>query len=248
VKIDKLKNTAAPIVAIYGGEGEGKTTLASKFAKPIWMPLEKGMPAGVEVDAISDVLTFAHIVEALRELCKDPQGYQTLVVDTLDSLEPMLIEHLCAQRNWKDIEQPSFGKGWLALDDVWRSFLKGITTLRDRHGVTVVLVAHQTIETVSDPRAPSYTTFLPKLHKRGRALVLDACDVVGFLGRELKVYTDDQGFTARTRAASSTQRFLFVEGNAAFTAKNRFGMPPKLPIPLDFDIGQLTQYWKGKDV
>jgi hypothetical protein len=245
MQIAKLKNTAAPIILIYGGEGEGKTTLASKLPKSVWMPLERGLPAGVEVDAIDGLLTFAHIIEALRELCKDPNGYKTLVVDTLDSLEPMLIEHLCGLRNWKDIEQPSFGKGWVALDDIWRSFLKGITTLRDRHGVTIVMVAHQTIETINDPRAPSYTTFLPKLHKRGRALVLDACDVVGFLGRELKVYTDEQGFTARTRAASSTQRLLFVEGNAAFTAKNRFGMPPKLPIPPDFDIGQLTQYWTG---
>jgi hypothetical protein len=39
---------------------------------------------------------------------------------------------------------------------------------------------------------------------------------------------------------------LFVEGNAAFTAKNRYGMPPKLPIPLGFDIGELTKYWTGE--
>jgi hypothetical protein len=160
----------------------------------------------------------------------------------------MLIEHLCGQRNWKDIEQPSFGKGWLALDDVWRSFLRGVTTLRDRHGVTIVLVAHQTIETVNDPRAPSYTTFLPKLHKRGRALVLDACDVVGFLGRELRVYTDDQGFRERTRAASSAQRFLFVEGTPAYVAKNRYGMPPKIPIAIDFNIGELTKHWTNGEV
>jgi hypothetical protein len=94
-------NTAAPIIAIYGGEGEGKTTLASKFIKPIWMALEKGMPAGVEADAISDLLTFAHIVEALRELCKDPRDYKTLVVDTLDSLEPLLIEHLAQLEGYR---------------------------------------------------------------------------------------------------------------------------------------------------
>jgi hypothetical protein len=28
------------------------------------------------------------VLEALRELCRDPNGYQTLVVDTLDALEP----------------------------------------------------------------------------------------------------------------------------------------------------------------
>jgi len=52
IKIEKLTNTTAPIFLIFGGEGEGKTTLASKFSKSIWMPLERGLPAGVEVDAI----------------------------------------------------------------------------------------------------------------------------------------------------------------------------------------------------
>jgi hypothetical protein len=92
VKIEKLKNTAAPVILIYGSEGEGKTSLAARFPKSIWMPLERGLPTGVEVDAIEGLNAFSNVIEALRELCKDSQGYQTLVVDTLDSLEPMLIE------------------------------------------------------------------------------------------------------------------------------------------------------------
>jgi hypothetical protein len=246
VQIAKLKNTAAPIIAIYGEPGVGKTTTASKFPKSIWMPLERGLPAGVIVDAIDGLLAFGNVVEALRELCKDPQGYQTLVVDCLDALEPMLVDYLCGQRGWKDIEAPSFGKGYVALDDVWRSFLKGVVTLRDRHNVTVILIAHSTIERVDDPRAPSFSTFVPKLHKRGRHLVVDCCDIVGFLGHELKIFTDDQGFKERVRATAGPQRFLFVEGNPAFTAKNRYNMPPKIPVPIDFAIGELTKYWTGE--
>jgi hypothetical protein len=248
VKIDKWKNTAAPIIGIYGEPGVGKTTFASKFKKAIWMAIERGLPAGVVVDAIDGLVTFSNVVEALRELCKDPQGYQTLVVDCLDALEPMLVDYLCGQRGWKDIEAPSFGKGYVALDDVWRSFLKGIITLRDRHNVTIVLIAHSTIERVDDPRAPSFSTFVPKLHKRGRHLVVDCCDIVGFLGHELKIFTDDQGFKERVRATAGPQRFLFVEGNPAFTAKNRYGMPPKIPVPIDFDVTTLSQYWnKGEN-
>src|SRR5262249_16316184 len=91
------------------------------FKKAIWFAIERGLPAGVVVDATEGLLAFTNIVEALRELCRDPQGYETLVLDCLDALEPLLIDHLCGQRNWKDIETPSFGKGWVALDDVWRS-------------------------------------------------------------------------------------------------------------------------------
>jgi AAA domain len=109
--------------------------------------------------------------------------------------------------------------------------------------MTVVLTCHATIERVEDPRAPTYTAYAPKLHKRARALVMDAADIVGFLAEDLRVVTDDGGFRERTRAAAGNGRFLFVEGCPAFNAKNRFGMPAKIPIPLDFDIANLTQHW-----
>jgi hypothetical protein len=234
---------SAPIVMLYGAEGRGKTTLASRFPKPVAMLLERGLPRGVSVDAIDGLSTYANVLEAMRDLCRDPNGYQTLVIDTLDALEPMLLDHLCGQRGWKDIEQPSYGKGFVAADEIWRGFIKGITTLRDRHGFTIVLVAHSTVDRFDDPRAPTYTQYAPKLHKRARALICDAADVIGFLAEDLRTVTDDGGFRERVRATSSSQRFLFVEGNPAFVAKNRYAMPPKIPVGVDFNIGELTKFW-----
>jgi hypothetical protein len=57
--------------------------------------------------------------------------------------------------------------------------------------MTIVLIAHSTIERFDDPRAPTFTQYLPKLHKRARHLVLDACDLVGFLAEDLRVVTDE---------------------------------------------------------
>ena len=244
MKITPTTCDGAPIVLIYGAEGRGKTTLACKFPKPVAMLLERGLPRGVSVDAIDGLGSYDNVVEALRELYRDPQGYQTLIVDTLDSLEPMLLAHVCGANGWKNIEAPSYGKGFVIADQEWQRFIRAISALRDR-GMTVVLTAHSTIERVDDPRAPSYTAYWPKLHKRARHLILDACDIVGLLAEELRVATDDSGFRERTRATSSNQRFLFIEGCPAFVAKNRFAMPPKIAIPADFDIGELTKYWQA---
>jgi hypothetical protein len=229
---------------VYGPEGRGKSTLASKFPKPLGLLLERGLPRGVTMDAVEDIKSYSDVIATLTELIKDVRGYETLVIDTLDALEPMLLRHVCHSNNWRNIEAPSYGKGWLIADDEWRHFLRGLTTLRDRHHMTIVLISHSTVENVADPRVPTFTQYLPKLHKRARHLVLDACDVVGFLAEDLRVITDDRGFRERIRATSSNQRFLFVEGCPAFTAKNRFAMPPKIAIPLDFNIGELIQHWK----
>jgi hypothetical protein len=244
MKITPTTCDGAPIVLVYGAEGRGKTTLACKFPKPVAMLLERGLPRGVSVDAIDGLISYDSVVDALRELYRDPRDYQTLIIDTLDSLEPMLLDAVCAKNGWKNIESPSYGKGFVIADQEWQRFIRGVTALRDK-GMTVVLTAHSTIERVDDPRAPSYTAYWPKLHKRARHLILDACDVVGLLAEELRVATDDSGFRERTRATSSNQRFLFVEGCPAFVAKNRYGMPPKIPIAPDFNIGELAKHWTG---
>jgi len=243
MKITKATCGTAPIALLYGAEGRGKTTLAAKFPKPVAMLLERGLPAGVKLDAIDGLGAFAAVLESIRSLYADPQGYQTLIIDTLDSLEPLLLEHVCTEHSWKNIEQPPYGKGFVIADQQWQRFIRGITALRDKHQMTIVLVAHSTIERFDDPRAPSYTAYWPKLHKRARHLILDACDVVGFLAEDLRISTDDGGFRERVRASSSNQRFLFVEGCPAFVAKNRYGMAPKIPIPADFAIGELTKFW-----
>ena len=244
MKITPTTCDGTPIVLIYGAEGRGKTTLAAKFPKPVAMLLERGLPRGVSVDAIDGLASYNDIVDALRELYRDPQGYQTLIIDTLDSLEPMLLDAVCAKNGWKNIESPSYGKGFVIADQEWQRFIRAISALRD-NGMTVVMVAHSTIERFDDPRAPSYTAYWPKLHKRARHVILDACDVVGFLAEELRVATDDNGFRERTRATSSNQRFLFVEGCPAFVAKNRYAMPARIAIPADFDIAELMKHWSN---
>jgi hypothetical protein len=247
MKISTATAENAPMILAYGPEGTGKTTLGSKFDKVLALLLERGVPAGVKLNAVDSVASYEDVITTLRELIEDPRGYKTLLIDTLDQLEPMLLAYVCAKNGWKNIESPSYGKGWVIADDEWRRFLRGLTALRDRRRMTVVLIAHSTIESVHDPRAPTFTQYVPKLHKRARHLVLDACDVVGFLSGDLRVVTDDSGFRERVRATSSNQRFLFVEGCPAFAAKNRFAMPPKIAIPPDFEIGELTKYWVTHD-
>ena len=176
--------------------------------------------------------------------CKFPKPVAMLLERGLPRGEPTLLDAVCAKNGWKNIESPSYGKGFVIADQEWQRFIRAISAVRDK-GMTVVMVAHSTIERFDDPRAPSYTAYWPKLHKRARHLILDACDVVGFLAEELRVATDDNGFRERTRATGSNQRFLFVEGCPAFVAKNRYGMAPKIPIPADFAIGELTKHWKG---
>jgi hypothetical protein len=62
-------------------------------------------------------------------------------------------------------------------------------------------------------------------------------DVIGFLATDIAVKNEDAGFgKKRVRADGGALRHLHFEARPAFTAKNRYALPAKMPVPIDFDF------------
>jgi hypothetical protein len=243
--ITNVTASRPPRVLIYGQEGIGKTSLAARFPAPVFLLTEDGIPRGVEVASLGGLLEdFPSVRSALVALASEPHEFQTVVVDGLDALEGLIWRDVCSLQGWASIETPGYGKGYVAADGWWRDLLAGLDYLRRERNMLVVLVAHSAIETINDPRATSYTSYQLRLHKRARGLVQDWVDAIGFLASDLHVQTEDAGFTKkRGRADGGSQRWLHWEGRPAFRAKNRYGLPAKMPVTVDFSYSALAEYF-----
>src|SRR5262249_24627177 len=66
---------------------------------------------------------------------------------------------------WKNIEQPPYGKGYVIADQQWQRFIKGITALRDKHNMTIVMVAHSEIIRTDDPRVRQRQALIGELER-----------------------------------------------------------------------------------
>ena len=225
-----------PIIVIHGQPGIGKTTLALNFPRPIVIQTEDGCPIGVQLETFGLCESYPSVIEALTYLGKEDHDYRTLVIDSLDAFEPLVQAALCADRGYTSIESPGFGKGYVELDRYWLDPLRACNWLRRNRNMTIVMIAHSEIIMINDPRCNAYSAYSLRLHKRARGLVEDSADLIGFLATDIVIKSEQSGFgKTRARADGGNTRWLHCEPRPAFTAKNRFGMPERLMIPLRFD-------------
>ena len=241
--IHRATATLPPRLIIHGLEGVGKTTLAARFPSPVFLQTEDGT-GNLELATFGLLEQFGVVRDAIAALGNEPHDFRTLVLDSIDALEPQVWVAVCRERGWASIEAPGYGKGYVEADTVWRDLLAGLDWLRRTRGMLVVLVAHSAIETINDPRVPAYTSYQLRVHRRARGLLQDWADAIGFLGVDVVVKTEDSGFgKKRVRADGGSQRYLHFEARPAFTAKNRYALPAKMPVPLDFDFAKLAPFF-----
>jgi hypothetical protein len=219
-----------PRLLTYGVAGVGKTLFATSAPRPAVIQTEDGLGA-ISASTFGVLRSFDEVMEAISSLYSEPHDFQTVVVDSLDWLEPLIWQHTSQLHNQPNIEAFGYGKGYAAAADTWRSFLEGLNALRDERGMAVILLAHAEIKRFDSPETEPYDRYQPKLHRSASALVQEHVDAVLFANYRVTTLKSDAGFGKKVvRGVSGGDRLLHTVERPAFLAKNRFGLPETLPL------------------
>jgi hypothetical protein len=228
--------TKPPRLMIYGTPGIGKTTVGAQTPKPIFVPTEDGQD---EIDCARFPLatTFETVLANLAALRNEPHDYETVVLDSLDWLERLVWDKVCAEFGVKNIEKVDGGyaRGYTHALTHWREVIDQLNLLRNQRGMVILLIAHAKVEKFEDSEAPPYDRYSPRLHKHAAALITEWCDAVLFATRKLYTQTDDAGFGRKRTIAHAVgkdggERILRTVGGPTCVAKNRFGLTADLPL------------------
>lgn len=245
----RIRATQPPRVLIYGPPGMGKTTLASEFPDPIFLQVEDGTPGDLELNSFGRLTSLDEVMDAIGALYTEEHDGRTVVLDSLDKLEPLIWAKCAADNNWQNIESPGYGKGYVSADAYWRELIEGCNALRRDKAMGVVYIAHSSIETVNDPMTAAYSRYDIRLHKRAVGIFQDEVDAILFMNQDVSLKQDDpkakQGAGARVRADGGGNRWIYAAPRPAFVAKNRYGVPDKLMYERGKGFAALAPYFPG---
>ena len=222
---------SAQKVVVYGPEGIGKSTFASKFPDTLFIDTE-GSTKRLNVRRFEKASSWELLKSQVDYVCKT-KPCKTLIIDTIDWAEQLCIDSVCAAHGKKGIEDFGYGNGYVYEKEEFGKFLNLLEEVISA-GIHVVLTAHAILRKFEQPdEMGAYDRWELKLGKKTTNLIApmvkEWADMVLFANyKTISVAIDKEG---KKHKAQGGRRVMYTCHHPCWDAKNRDGLPDE----ADFD-------------
>lgn len=218
---------SAQKIVIYGPEGIGKSTFASKFPDPLFSDTE-GSTKKLNVNRLENPSSWQMLLQQ-AEYVKLNRPCKTYVIDTADWAEKLCSQAVCSRANKSGIEDFGYGKGYVYLKEEFGKLLNLLEDIVET-GIHVVFTAHSILKKFEQPdEMGAYDRYELKLTKYVAPLVKEWADTILFANYKTYVISDENG----KKKASGGNRVMYTSHHPCWDAKNRDNLPEELPFDFE---------------
>lgn len=235
MNITRGRKSGAKKIVIYGPEGIGKSTFASKFPDPVFIDTEDSTK-DMDVARFDKPTSWQMLKSQVEYVIKYPEVCKTLVIDTADWAERLEIEELCNRNHWDGLEGAGYGKGYTYSAEEFGRLLNLLSEVIEK-GINVVITGHAWLRKIELPEEMgAYDHWEMKTSKKVAPMIREWADMVLFATYKVNVVNvDNQGATKGKNKAQGGRRVMYTTHTPFWDAKNRYGLPEELPM----DYGEI---------
>ena len=154
-------------ILIWGESMSGKTYLAKEFESPLIINTD-GNASKITTPSVF-IKNFNEFKEVIEELEKGKHTFKTLIIDLIDDLETMVINHICSLAKVESLADIAFGKGFNTFNSIWKNLMMTLTQMN----MNVIFISHM-VEKMDGQT--SYQA--PALSQKCLNACMGRCDIV----------------------------------------------------------------------
>lgn len=235
MEVLKGQTLTAPKLMLYGLSGVGKSSLAAKLKRPLFLDFEGGLnylgvdrtPQYLDLDEF-----YKDLVELYRKAESGKREYDTIVIDSVDWLVRKVVEKAAGidKHNLTETLNRSnggYGNGKQVLENQIRTMLLPLLVSLNKQGYGICLVAHAERKDLMDADGVDTERIAPKIDTNTMNVFVEWCDNVFYLKN------------------IDGERYLVLEGDSNVLAKNRLELTGEVKL-ADTDINKLLMPKGGK--
>ena len=230
MEIIKTKKSKPPRIIIHADHGLGKSSLAAKAPRPIFIQTEDGLDE-IDTEAFPMATTFNQAMSQLKSVYEEEHDYKTLVIDSLDWLEKLINAHICKEGGKESISDFGYGAGFQMAYEQFERVKNALNDIRTKKNMAIILICHSQVAAYNNPLGADYDRHKIKLRDKNAELFMEWADLIGFLHFQTFTTEKKEGFSTTVKAIGGTERVLSCYPSAAFVSKNRYGIKDDIIIP-----------------